>query len=208
MIRRNRRFEDESTTAKSITIFVLIGILFFSTSIAMTSYPQHLALSDGTVIQAVKFISGNTVIIKGNQVQVGTGDIIPLEKRDYIRITGNMVQVGKTNYPEAIRTVASEWYQQILFTQYIGKFQSNQTAQIIIDEMSFVLTPLSQDTISVTAIDISDTKNQNHYNILFKQNTVYINENGIMLKFTKAGDVIMVNIVGLDRHNRIVVRAI
>ena len=64
MIRRNRRFEDESTTAKSITIFVLIGILFFSTSIAMTSYPQHLALSYGTVIQAVKFISVNTFIIK------------------------------------------------------------------------------------------------------------------------------------------------
>lgn len=210
-MRRSRKFEEEtSTTAKSITIFVLIGILFFSTSIAITSYPQHLALSNGTVIQTLKFISGNTVMIKGNQVQVGTGDIIPIEGagRDYIKLTGNQVQIGKVNYPEAIRTVTSEWYQQILFTQRIGKFQSNQTVQIIIDETSFVLTPLSQDTISVTATGISDPEKQNHYNIVFKQGTVYINENGIMLKFTKTGDTVTVNTVGLDRHNKIIIRTL
>lgn len=206
---RHRRFEEEtSTTVKSITIFVLIGILFFSTSIALTSYPQHIAINEKTVIQTVKFLGNNTAIIKGNQVQFGTGDVIPLVKRDFIRITGNQVQIGKTNYLEGVRTVAAEWYQQILFSQRISKFQTNQTAQIIIDETSFILTPLSQDTISVTATDLSNTKNQNHYTVIFKQGTVYINENGIMLKFTKVGDVITVNTVGLDRHNKIILRTI
>ena len=207
---RNRKFENEPTTSKSLLIFGLIFIIFFSTSIAITSYPQHLALSNGTVIQTIKFIGGNTVMIKGNQVQLSSGDIIPIEGagRDYIKLTGNQVQIGKTDYPEAIRTVTSEWYQQILFTQRIGKFQSNQTAQIIIDETSFVLTPLSQDTISVTATEISNPKNQNHYNIIFKQQTVYINENGIMLKFAKTGDTITVNTVGLDRHNKIILKVI
>ena len=207
---RNRKFENEPTTTKSLLIFGLIFIIFFSTSIAITSYPQHLALSNGTVIQTIKFIGGNTVMIKGNQVQLSAGDIIPIEGagRDYIKLTGNQVQIGKIDYPEAIRTVTSEWYQQILFSQRIGKFQSNQTAQIIIDTTSFVLTPLSQDTISVTATEISNTNNQNHYNIIFKQGVVYINENGIMLKFAKTGDTIIVNSVGLDRHNRIIIRAI
>ncbi|MDD5453915.1 MAG: hypothetical protein PHW62_00245 [Candidatus Ratteibacteria bacterium] len=207
-MRRSRKFEDESTTAKSLIIFGLIFILFFATSIALTSYPQHLAINEKTVIQTIKFIGNNTAIIRGNQVQYGTGDVISIQGRDYIRITGNQVQIGKSNYPEAVRTIVSEWYQNILFTQKVGSFKSNQTAQIIIDSTSFVLTPLSQDTISVTATNILNTKNQNHYNIVFKAGTVYINENGIMLKFTKTEDVVIVNTVGFDRHNKIAIRAI
>jgi len=207
-MRRNRRYEDQPTTTKSITIFILIGLIFFSTSIVLTSYPQHLAINEQTKIEFIKFLSNNTAIIKGNQVQFATNDVIPITGRDYIKITGRQVQINSQDYPEGIRTVASEWYQNVLFTQRIGKFQSNQTAQIIIDGTSFVLTPLSQDTISVTATDLSNTKDQNHYNIIFKQNTVYINENGIMLKFTMAGDIITVNTVGLDKHNKIMIRTI
>jgi len=209
-MRRHRRFEDEPTTEKSIIIFGLVFILFFSTSITLTSYPQYLALNEQTIIETIKFIGNNTVLIKGNQVQYGVGDIIPIQgtSRDYIRITGNQVQAGKTSYQEGIRTVAALWYQNVMFTQKVGSYQSNQTAQIIIDDTSFVLTPLSQDTLSVTATDLSNTKNQNHYNIIFKQGVVYINENGIMLKFTKTGDQIRVNTVGLDKHSRIFIRAL
>ncbi len=207
-MKRNRRFEDESSTTKSVVIFGLIFVLFFSTSIALSSYPQHIALNDQTVIQAIKFINNNTVLIKGNQVQFGSGDVIPLDGRDYIKITGNQVQIGKNNYPEGIRTVAAEWYQNLLFSQRIGKFQTNQTAQIIIDGTSFILTPLSQDTVSVTATEILNPKNQNHYNIIYKQGVVYINENGIMLKFTKTEDIVVVNTVGLDRHDKIILRTI
>lgn len=207
-MRKNRRFEDESTTTKSLLIFGFIFVLFFSTSIVLTSYPQHIAISSGTQIQAVKFLNDSFAIVRGNQVQVGKGDVIGLEGRDYIKITGNQVQIKSQNYPEGIRTVVAEWYQNVLFSQRIGKFQSNQTAQIIIDETSFVLTPLSQDTISVTATDLSNKQNQNHYNIIFKQNTFYINENGIMLKFTMTGDIITVNTVGLDKHNKIIIRII
>lgn len=207
-MRRRIKFEEESTTVKSITIFILIGLLFFSTSIALTSYPQHLAISNRTIIQEIRFIDEKTVLIRGNQVQVGTGDVIPLEKRDYIRITGNQVQIGKINYPEAIRIITSEWYQQILFSQNIGKFESSQTAQVIIDETSFVLTPLSQDITSVTVTDTSNPKKQSHYNIVFKKGTVYINENGIMLKFTKTRDIVTVNTVGFDKHTRIFIRVL
>ena len=99
-MRRSRKFEDETTTTKSLVIFGLIFVLFFSTSIALTSFPQHLALNDKTVIQAIKFIGNNTAIIKGNQVQYGVGDVIPIEgkSRDYIRITGNQIQIGKDEH--------------------------------------------------------------------------------------------------------------
>lgn len=207
-MRRNRRFEDETNGTKSLIIFGLVFILFFSTSVALTSYPQHLALNEQTVIQTIKFIGNNSAIIKGNQVQLMPGDSIPLAGRDYIRITGNQVQVGKTSYQEGIRTVAAQWYQNVMFTQRVGSYQSNQTVQIIIDDTSFVLTPLSQDTISVTATEISGLKSENHYNVVFKEGTVYLNENGIMLKFNKGAGIITVNTVGIDRHKKIVIRAI
>lgn len=211
-MRQSRRFEEESTTTKSIVIFGLIFIMFFSTSIVLTSYPQHLALNDQTVIQAIKFLNNNTALIKGNQVQFGSGDVIPLAGRDYIRITGRQIQIGKDEYNEAVRVVSpSSWTQNTMFNQKIGASKSNQAMQIVIDKTSFNLIPIkpiSAKIVSVTIDDLSKKNIQTHYNIQFTQNTTYINENNIMLKIVNENNSTTVYIVGVGRYNNIFFRAI
>lgn len=209
-MRRYRRSEEEPTVAKSIVIFGLIFILFFSTSITLTSYPQHLALNNKTVIQAVKFLDNSTAIIKGNQVQYGAGDVLPLQGRDFIRITGNQVQLGSTNYNEGIRVVGTSWHQNLIFSQKIGTFKSSQTAQIIIDKSSFSFTPLQSGFLSVTVSDISKSNrnNEQHYNIQFTQETVYINENDIMIRLVKKDDVVTASLMGLKKYTNIIMRVI
>lgn len=205
---RNRRFEDEPTTTKSLIIFGLLFLLFFSTSIVLTSYPQHIALNDQTVIQAIKFMDGNTVMIRGNQIQLQVGDSIPLNGRDYIKLTGNQIQVGKTNYPEAIRTVAAEWYQNTLFSQRVGTWNSNQVAQIVVDKIAINLIPVSNDIISVTAIDTTKTNKQNRYNIQFTQDTTYINEHGVMIRLVKKEGTVTASLIGIMKYNNVFLRII
>lgn len=201
-----RRRVDEPNTGQSVLLFAMIFLITFSTSITLTSYPQHLALDDKTVIQAIKFISNNTVFIKGNQVQIGQGDILPLEGRDYIRITGRQVQVGNENYNEGIRTVSASWHQNVMFTQRVGTFRSGQAAQIVVDRTAFNLVPISKDVLRVTVVDLVNPKYQNHYNVQFTQDTVYINENDIMMKLVNKDGTITANLVGLKKYTKILMR--
>lgn len=207
-MRRNRRFEDEPTTTKSLIIAGLIFLITFSTSITLTSYPQHLAINENTVIQAIKFVGNDTAIIKGNQVQLGTGDVIPLAGRDYIRITGNQVQVGKTNFTEGIRTVSASWHQNVMFSQKIGSFKSTQTVQIIVDNSVFNLIPLQSEVLSITVVDLSNKANQQHYNTKFNQDTLYINENDIMIRLVRTDDTITASLIGLKKYSNIAMRLI
>lgn len=207
-MRRSRRYEDQPTTTKSILIFGLIFIITFSTSITLTSFPQHIALNDKTVIQAIKFIDDKTALIKGNQVQLGKGDIITLEGRDFIRITGNQVQVGTSNFSEGVRTVGASWHQNVLFSQKVGTYDSNKVAQIVVDKTAFNLIPMPSDVLSVTISDLSNRKNEQHYNVQFTQDTLYINENDIMLKLVRTGKSTTASLIGLKKYNNIIMRTI
>jgi hypothetical protein len=184
----------------------MVFLITFSTSITLTSYPQHLALDDKTIIQAIKFISNNTAVVKGNQVQFGKGDVLPLEGRDYIKITGRQIQVGESRYNEGVRTVSASWYQNTMFAQKIGTFRTDQTAQIIVDRTVITIHPVSKDVLSITSLDLSTPKTQNNYNIQLAQDTVYINEGGAMLKLVGTNSMITVSLIGLKKYTNIIMR--
>jgi len=184
-------------------------ILITATSALMTAYPQHIYINGETRIEALKFYDNNSVLLKGNQVSYGAGDIIPTKGvgRDYIRITGNQIQINSQNYNEGIRTVTAGITQNVVFLQKIGSVKADRPSQILVDTTYINLIPMN-DTIYNVNAGILGTKESNNYNIQYIQNIVYINENGIMLKFTKTAGVITIDIVGFDRHKNIIVRTL
>lgn len=207
-----RRFRggnrDETSTKKIVLLLAMVFALTSATSIMLTAYPQHLALTKNTTIGAIKFTDNNHVIIRGNQVSYGSGDIIPVEGRDFIRVTGRQIQVGAETYKEGVRSVPAEWHQNILVRQKIGTFDNNRPAQVIVDNAVINLILATPDVLNVNTVDIRAKDKVNRYNVQFSQNTVYINERGVMLKLVKDKAKTTVHLVGFARYDRILLRVL
>lgn len=198
---------EKPSARKAILLLFLLTIMFLSTSAILTAYPQHIYINNATKIDVVKFLDGNRLILKGNMVQYGAGDIIPLEGRSYIRLTGKMAQIGGSTYKEGIRTVTSDIFQNILFSQELGVFNESTVAQVIIETTVINLIPISRDVINVNVQNLAPRKLVNNYNIQFTQSTTYINDNGIMLKLTKKQGKVYVKLIGIKPYKNILFRA-
>lgn len=196
-------------TGKTILLLFLITIIFFSTSAVLTSYPQHLYISNSTKIDVVKFLDGNKLLLKGNMVQYGAGDVIPLEgnRREYIRITGKMAQIGGSTYKEGVRTITSDISQNILFSQEVGMFGTDSIAQVVVEDTVINLIPITTDVINVNVQSLNSRKTINNYNLQFTQSTTYTNDNGIMLQLTKKKAKVYVKLIGIKPYKNILFRA-
>ncbi len=202
--------ERESTgTKKTILLLAMLFFLTGATSIILSAYPQHLAINNNTVINsAVKFLGNNTVALNGHQIQYSSNYVIPVAGRDFIRITGHQVQVSGTNYTEGLRSIPVGWQQNALVLQKIGKYDSSHIAQIVVDSTVINLIPVSENVLNVNAVDISAKEQPNHYNIIFQSGTVFINEQGVMIKLVKENNNTSAYIAGFAHYNRILLRVI
>ena len=193
---------DQRSTPKIIALTAIVFIITSITGVILTSYPQHLYISNNTVIDAIAgFEDNNTVNLRGNQVQYNPGDIIPLEGRDYIRITGNQVQLGDTIYSEAIRTITASLSQNVLFPQKIGEFTINQAAQIGIDNEIINIIPVSMNVVNIRAPD-------SNYNVEFVQEKTYFKTAGNLFELTNRDGKITVSAIGIRNYQTIWVRTI
>lgn len=199
----------KTSAGKTILLLALLTFLFFSTSVVLTSYPQHIFINNATKIDAVKFLDGNKLILKGNMVQYNAGDTIPLEGRSYLKLTGKQAQIGGSTYKEGIRTITSDIFQNILFSQELGVFNESSVSQTIIETTVINIIPISENVFNINVQDLSrgTPKTINNYNIQFTQSTTYTNDNGIMLQLTKKSGKIHVRIVGIKPYKSIIFRA-
>lgn len=202
-----QRQKRNAGAGKTILLLFLLTLIFFSTSAVLTSYPQHLYISNSTKIDVAKFLDGNRLLLKGNMVQYGAGDVIPLEGRSYLRLTGRQVQIGGSTYKEGIRTITADISQNVLFSQTLGVFSESNVAQVIIENTVINLIPISGDAFNINVRDLSTKKVINNYNIQFTQSTIYTNDNGIMLQLTKKKAKIYVNLVSINPYKNILFRA-
>ena len=196
---------EERSTPKIIVLLTLITLITSLTSVVLTSYPQHLAVDNKTVLGEAQFIGNNTAIVKGHQVQYGTNDIIGLQGRNYIKLTGRQVQLPSGRSEEGIRTIFAEWNQNLLLQQTIGSFNiSNQPqiAQIGVGNTVFNLIPISQDVLNVNVVDLTGKMASSTYNLQLVQSTTYLSENGIMLELSKGKDnTITITLIGSGYNN-------
>lgn len=206
MKRKSRNGDDEERNLPKIILLVaMLGVVFMSTSVLLSAYPQHLYLDDKTVINAAigfEKIKDNIVNIRGNQVPFTQNDIIPITGQDYIRITGNQVQLGNSTYTPGVRTVTPKFYQNVLFQQYVGEFNVNRAAQVGIDKDVISLIPISVNIVNIRS-------NADNYNIEFVQSTTFLTtKDGVMLKLQKDSNVIRVYAVGIWNYENVWMRII
>lgn len=206
IMRGQKTNTEKSNPVKTILLLFLIAIIFFSTSVALTSYPQHIFINNATKIDVVKFLDGNKLILKGNMVQYGAGDVIPIEGRSYLKLTGKQAQIGGSTYKEGIRSITADISQNVLFSQEVGVFSADSMAQVVVEGTVINLIPISNDTFNVNVQDLSTSKTINNYNLQFTQSTTYTNDNGIMLKLTKKQGRIYVSLIGIKPYRSILFR--
>jgi hypothetical protein len=180
---------------KSIVIFGLLGFVVIISSVVISVYPQHIWVSNSTVIDSIvgNFHNG-TVNIKGNQVQYSTGDSIMLNGKDYIRLTGNQVQIGGNTYENAIRTISASIDQNVLFQQKLGTFTNSAT--VTIDN-----TIINMNIVNATILNVQTA--DSNYNIEFMNSVVYITSGNVMLKLINSYPLIDVYLIGTGSHNKI-----
>lgn len=197
-----KRRKNERDIGKIALLSFLLFSVFISTSIVLSVYPQHILIDDKTVLDAkVGFKDNNTVNIRGNMVQYKAGDIVPIEGRDYVQITGRQVQLGSSSYTEGIRRLSASLTQNVLFEQEIGEFSMKNAAQMGIDGETIVMVPISQSVISVKTSDSS-------YNIELQQDTAYIRAGETMVRLSKSGSSIKIFIIGIRSYESIWLRVV
>lgn len=185
---------------KSIILLGLITLVFVFSGVVISAYPQHLYFNNNTVIDAsVGNFNNSTVNIRGNQVPYSPGDIIFLEGqgRDYIKITGNQIQIDGGTYISGMRSLSSDLTQNVLFEQKIGNFTPDGACKIIIDDKVTNLIPVTENIINIRTSD-SD------YFIEFVNDFLYFKNNDIMFKLHMSGNNINVYIIGINNYNEIV----
>ncbi len=188
--------KDDSFSKILLTAFVLSLVFIFS-SVIINTYPQKLVIGKDTVIGDIKFISNNTILIKGNQVQLNQNDLVSLGGRDYIRITAKQVTLQGEIYNQGIRLLSPLLSQNMLFEQKIATFTSSKTAKISIDSDQIQITPLSLTILNIKS------KGEN-YNIELSNGISYINTaSKTMLKIQKANDNINVYVIGFINYQSI-----
>ena len=187
----------QTNLIKSIILISLLTGVFVISGVVISAYPQHLWVNNQTVVDStVGNFNNGSVNIRGNQVQYSSGDVIFLEGRDYIRITGNQAQFGSDTFTSAIRTISAQIHQNILFEQKIGTFSINSAGQVLIDGTTINLIPVSSNVLNVRTSD-------SNYNIEFVSGTVYITSKDIMLKLINDGSNISVYLIGTGSYNKI-----
>ncbi len=190
--------QDSSLPKLLLTVFILSLVFLFSSAI-INAYPQKLVINKDTVIGDIKFISNNTILIKGNQVQIGQNDIISIGGRDYVKITANQVSIQGEIYNRGIRLLSPLFTQNMLFEQKIVTYSSLKSARIIIDSDQILITPISSNIFNIKS------KNEN-YNIELSNGISYINTaSKTMLKLHKTKENIDVYIIGFINYKNIVV---
>lgn len=185
--------QQKPSPAKTAILLALLFLISTSTSLILSSYPQHVLLDNATKIGDVKFTDG-AVIIKGNQKPIGTGDVIPLEGREYIKIQANQKQLFGRFYTEGIRTVVPQIKQNILFQQPLGEFDTNKIIQVGANNIVFNFIPINEAVYNVNTFTGSNSES---YNIQFTQGIVYVNFQDIMLKLEQKGNKIKINLIGV-----------
>ncbi len=188
----------QTNMIKSIILISLLTGVFVISGVVISAYPQHLWVNNQTVVDAtVGNFNNSSVNIRGNQVQYSSGDVIFLEGRDYIRITGNQKQIGSDTFIGAIRTVSASIEQNILFQQKVGSFPINNSAgKLIIDDVIITIVPITNTIVNIKTSD-SD------YNVQFVANTVYITSKSIMLKLIENNGNIEIYLIGTSGYNKI-----
>lgn len=190
--------KDDSFSKILLTVFILSLVFIFS-SVIINAYPQKLVIGKDTVIGDIKFISNNTVLIKGNQVHLSQNDLVSLGGRDYIRITAKQVSLQGEIYNQGIRLLSPLLSQNMLFEQRIATFPASKTAKVIIDSDQIQITPASSDIINIKS------KGEN-YNIELSNGISYINTaSKTMLKLQKSKDNINIYVIGFINYQNIVV---
>lgn len=182
---------------KSVIIIGLLAGIFMTTGVVLSAYPQHLYLNNNSVIDAlVGNFNNNSMNIRGNQVQYSTGSVIPLEGRDYIKITGNQIQLGDDTFTPAIRIISARVSQNVLFSQKIGTFGINSAGRATIDDVSINFIPVTKNILNIQTQD-------SNYNVEFVSGVVYLKSKNVMLKLVQNGGNIEVYIVGTSHYNNI-----
>lgn len=189
--------QQETNLVKPLILIGLISSMFIFSAVVISSYPQHLYLDNQSVIDAtIGYFNNNTVNIRGNQVQYSTGDVIVLEGRDYIRITGNQKQIGDDIFTGAIRTVTASISQNILFEQKVGIFSINSAGKVLIDDVVISLIPVSSNILNIRTVD-------SNYNVEFVSGVVYITSKDTMLKLVQNNDDIEIYLIGTKNYNKV-----
>lgn len=189
------RKTEQIDITKVIVMSILLLSLFSSSSVLLTMYPQRLLVDNSTSIDSILKFTDKGITLRGNQIQPSSDDIIPLNGRDYVRITSRQIQIGDNTYREGVRTVNPLFSQNIWFSQYIGEFQPTQSVKIGIDNEVIILTP-SFNTIKV------QTPESDSYTIQFKDNVTYLKSKSVMLRLEKT-DKIRVYLIGFKETNSI-----
>lgn len=196
-MRINPRYQPRDYSKISLTLISLFIIFILSSSL-FSMYPQHLYLSNNTKISSsIQFLSNNTAIVHGNQVSYSKNDIIFIDGREYIKITGNQKTIGSYQFTPAIRTLSSSLTQNPLFELEIGSIPLNSGAKLQLDDVSTLIIPISPTIINIQSSDGSN------YNIEFVSDTTYIKSNGSMIKLVKTPTSIKVILVGIKSYSNI-----
>lgn len=191
--------QNQDGLIKSIILLGLLSGIFVSTGVILSTYSQHLYLDNQTIVDGIidRFSSDGIVNIRGNQVQYSPGSVIPLDGRDYIRITGNQVQIDGETFTPAIRIVSAQIQQNILFEHKIGTFNINSTGRVAIDDVNINFIPVTRNILNVQTQD-------SNYNIEFVNTIVYMKSKNVMLRLVQNSDNIEIYLVGTQKYNSII----
>lgn len=174
---RTRRTPAPSSTKSFITLAILVAV-FMASSTLFSMYPQNIYIENNSKISVASFTSNNTAMVKGNQVSFGQDDLIFLEGREYIRITGNQQSIGEYKLTPAIRTLSTSLMQNPLFETKVGSFSVNSGASIIVDESHFSLIPISANILKVQGEDTN-------FNLNFVASSTYIKVDDNLFRISK-----------------------
>lgn len=196
MVQRQEIMKQESSLPKLLITAFILSLLFLSSSVLLTMYQQHVLIGKDTNFGDIRFGNG-TVIIKGHQSQLSQNDIVSVGGRDYIKLTGKQVSVSGNTYSQAIRTLSTTFFQNLLFEQPIQEFSLPKSSKITVDGDQILITPLSDSVLNI------QTKSSN-YNIEFSNGITYINtEAKTMLKLQKINGKVKVYLIGFQNYQSI-----
>ena len=189
-----------------VKIAGLLAFVIFITSLSslgMTFTPQHLWIGEETTIQQTSFSDNNTVTVRGYQSQFQQGSLIPVEGRDYIRITGNQTQFGNGTYQEGIRTLNPSLEQNPLAEQELGTYPENTVLQVVIDNIGINIIPTTKDILYISTFKIDTQQKLNSYHVQFAQDTIPLMESNVFIKLRRSEGQITTSVIGVGGHRRL-----
>lgn len=197
---RKRADPNKRNPVKIAFLLAFVVLLTTTSSLSMTFNPQHLWISNETQIQNTAFSDNNTVTVRGHQAQYGEGSLIPVEGRDYIRITGEQTHFGNGTYQEGIRTLNPSLEQNPLAEQELGTYPIGTIMQVSVDNVVINIIPTTKEILYISTAYRDTGQKLNSYHVQFAQDTIPLMEAGAFIKLRRTATTITASVIGVSGH--------